>query len=54
VRSPRRPGDAGNVVADPSLIKAWLAWRPEHEDLGEIVEHDYVWVRRLANGASGH
>ncbi|MGL4290975.1 MAG: UDP-glucose 4-epimerase GalE [Phreatobacter sp.] len=48
--APRRPGDAAAVVADPSRVKATLAWVPAHEDLGEIVEHAYAWERRLANG----
>jgi UDP-glucose 4-epimerase len=50
--APRRPGDAAAVVADPTRAKETLRWRPEHEDLAEIVEHAYAWERRLANRRS--
>jgi UDP-glucose 4-epimerase len=44
---PRRPGDAPSLVADATLIRQTLAWKPEHDDLDEIVAHAYAWERRL-------
>jgi UDP-glucose 4-epimerase len=48
--SPRRPGDAPSLVADASLIRATLGWKPAHDDLDEIVRHAYAWERRLNSG----
>ncbi len=48
--APRRPGDAAAVVADATRARTRLGWKPEHDDLTEIVEAAYAWERRLANG----
>lgn len=39
--APRRPGDAGELVADVSRIKADLGWQPKHSDLETIVKSAY-------------
>lgn len=43
---PRRPGDANELVADVSRIKAELKWTPEYSDLETIVKSAYDWHRR--------
>jgi UDP-glucose 4-epimerase len=46
--APRRPGDPAGIVADNAKIRAALAWRPEHDNLEEIVTHALAWERKLA------
>ncbi|WP_228242116.1 UDP-glucose 4-epimerase GalE [Porphyrobacter sp. GA68] len=43
----RRPGDPGELVSDPALLKATLPWRPQFADLDTIVAHALQWERRL-------
>lgn len=45
---PRRAGDPGQLISDPSLIRATLPWQPRHDDLDTIVTHALQWERRLA------
>ena len=45
--SPRRPGDPPSLVADASLIRATLGWKPAHDDLDAIVRDAYGWEQRL-------
>jgi UDP-glucose 4-epimerase len=47
VLSPRRAGDPDSLISDPSLLKATLPWRPEHDALDEIVTHALAWERKL-------
>ncbi|MXN67170.1 UDP-glucose 4-epimerase GalE [Stappia sp. GBMRC 2046] len=44
----RRPGDSPKVVADPSLIRSELGWKPNHDDLEEIVTHALAWEDKLS------
>ena len=44
---PRRAGDPPELIADPSRIKATLGWRPERDDLDEIVRSALAWERRF-------
>ena len=39
----RRPGDPAVLVADASLIRSTLGWRPIFSDLSVIVEHAWKW-----------
>ena len=48
--APRRAGDPPSLVADSRLARETLGWKPQHDDLDEIVASAYVWERRL-NGA---
>jgi len=41
----RRPGDPAELVADPSLVKADLGWRPRFDDIDTIVGSAYAWER---------
>jgi len=47
--APRRQGDSAAVVADPSLIRATLPWRPAYADLDTIVGHALAWERKLSD-----
>ena len=40
---PRRPGDANELVADPSKIKNELNWQPKYSDLETIVKTAWQW-----------
>lgn len=40
---PRRPGDADELVADPSKIKKELGFRPKYSDLETIVKTAWQW-----------
>lgn len=44
---PRRPGDSGELVSDPSRIRATLPWKPRFADLDTIVAHAVQWERKL-------
>ena len=44
----RRPGDPASVVASPALIMEKFGWKPEHDDLDEIVRHALAWEASLA------
>ncbi|HEX3755793.1 MAG TPA: UDP-glucose 4-epimerase GalE [Rhizomicrobium sp.] len=46
--SPRRPGDPGMLVADSTLLKERLKWRPKHHDLKAIIGTAYAWERGIA------
>lgn len=48
--APRRPGDPAELVADPSLARAELAWAPAFEDLGGIVQTAVTWHRSHPRG----
>lgn len=45
---PRRAGDPGALVSDPSRLRATLRWQPEHADLDTIIAHALQWERRLS------
>jgi UDP-glucose 4-epimerase len=45
--APKRPGDPPSLVADTTLIRQTLDWKPKHDNLEEIVQHAYEWERRL-------
>jgi len=45
---PRRAGDPGALVSDPSRIRATLPWQPQHADLDTIIAHALQWERRLS------
>src|ERR1051326_840015 len=45
--SARRPGDVAEIVADPSKLQAQLGWKPNYNDLQQIVSTAFAWERRL-------
>ena len=42
----RRPGDPPELVADPSLARTRLGWRPAHSDLDTIIRTALAWEQR--------
>lgn len=42
---PRRPGDPAVLVASSARIARELGWRPVRQDLGQIVESAWRWLR---------
>ncbi|WP_128891152.1 UDP-glucose 4-epimerase GalE [Erythrobacter sp. HKB08] len=45
---PRREGDPGSLISDPSRLKATLPWQPRHADLDTIIGHALQWERKLS------
>lgn len=48
VDAPRRAGDPAVLVADSTLAKADLGWKPEYADLETIVQHAWNWEKQAA------
>lgn len=46
--SGRRPGDAAAVVANSERARAEFGWKPQHDNLDEIVGHALAWESALA------
>jgi UDP-glucose 4-epimerase len=47
---PRRPGDSARLVASSEKIKRELGWRPEHDNIQEIVASAWQWHQSHPNG----
>ncbi len=45
--SPRRAGDPASLIAGADRIRNELGWRPEHDDLEEIVTQALAWEESL-------
>jgi UDP-glucose 4-epimerase len=45
--APRREGDITKLVADPSLLKNKLNWKPRYDDLESILKHAYQWEKEF-------
>ncbi|MGW4090551.1 UDP-glucose 4-epimerase GalE [Nocardia sp. NPDC004750] len=50
--APRRPGDPATLIASSERAITELGWRPEHNDLDEIVTDAWAFLRSL--GARAH
>jgi len=48
VIGPRRAGDSAELVSDNRRILSTLPWRPQHDDLDQIVRDALAWERKLA------
>lgn len=48
VRSPRRPGDADTLIADPTKIKKELNFSPKYSSLETIIETAWKWHSKKA------
>lgn len=46
--APRRPGDPPALVADSTRAQKRLGWRPQFDDLTQIVSHALAWERLLS------
>ena len=49
---PRRPGDPPLLVADSSLARTTLGWRPSRSQLDKIVASAWAWFSSPARGAA--
>jgi len=47
---PRRPGDSARLVASSEKIKRELGWKPEHDNLHEIISSAWEWHRLHPHG----
>jgi len=47
---PRRPGDSARLVASSEKIKRELGWKPERDNLHEIISSAWDWHRSHPNG----
>jgi UDP-glucose 4-epimerase len=47
---PRRPGDSARLVASSEKIKRELGWKPQHDNLREIISSAWEWHQSHPNG----
>ncbi|HLO32697.1 MAG TPA: UDP-glucose 4-epimerase GalE [Anaerolineales bacterium] len=47
---PRRPGDSARLVASSQKIKRELGWKPEHDNLSEIIATAWEWHKSHPKG----
>jgi len=47
---PRRPGDSARLVASSEKIKRELGWKPQHDNLHEIISSAWDWHRSHPHG----
>jgi UDP-glucose 4-epimerase len=45
IDAPRRAGDPASLIADSQKIRAMLNWKPQHDDLYEIVTSALAWEK---------
>ncbi len=48
--TPRRPGDPARLIADSSEAKRILGWKPQFENLEEIVRSAWNWKQKHPHG----
>jgi UDP-glucose 4-epimerase len=46
--APLREGDPARLVADATLARQQLGWRPQFADLDTLVRHAWAWEQRMA------
>lgn len=46
----RREGDPATLVADASLAKQILGWRPKYPDVRDMIRHAWTWHQSHPNG----
>jgi UDP-glucose 4-epimerase len=47
---PRRPGDSARLVASPEKIRRELGWKPEHDNLRDIIASAWEWHQSHPKG----
>ncbi len=50
VESPRRAGDAPRLVASAEKLRRELGWKPEHDNLRDMIESAWEWHRSHPKG----
>jgi UDP-glucose 4-epimerase len=53
IQSPRRPGDPAILVASAEKIRRELGWKPQHDNLHEIITSAWAWHKWHPNGYAG-
>lgn len=53
VESERREGDPARLVADSSLARKRLGWKPEYAELSTIIKHAWLWEKNFFCGEGG-
>jgi UDP-glucose 4-epimerase len=43
---PRRPGDPDQLIADATLARTILNWKPNYSTINQIVDSAYKWYTR--------
>ncbi len=46
----RRAGDPARLIASSEKIRSTLGWKPQYDDLREIVGHAWAWMQANPNG----
>jgi GDPmannose 4,6-dehydratase len=44
-----RPTEVDLLIGDPTKSKTKLGWKPQYDDLDQIVQHALAWERRLTD-----
>ena len=47
---PRRPGDSARLVASSEKIRRELSWKPEHDNLHDMIASAWDWHKSHPNG----
>lgn len=50
VITPRRAGDLAKLIASSEKAKTVLGWKPQHEDIEEIISSAWKWHKTHPNG----
>ncbi len=50
VEGPRRPGDSARLVASSEKIRRELGWKPQHDDLKDIIGSAWEWHKGHPKG----
>jgi UDP-glucose 4-epimerase len=53
VERPRRSGDSAVLIASSEKIKRELGWKPQHDNLHEIIASAWAWHKWHPNGYAG-
>jgi len=53
IEQPRRPGDSSRLVASSEKIKRELGWRPEHDNIHDIIGSAWAWHQSHPQGYEG-
>jgi UDP-glucose 4-epimerase len=50
IEAPRRPGDSARLVASSEKIRRELGWKPQHDDLQDIMSSAWEWHKSHPKG----
>lgn len=48
--APRRPGDPSTLVADSTKAREVLGWKPQHDNVADIIASAWKWTQKHPNG----